>query len=90
MKILFTFATMGQDVVFGNLLKSPRSKDGLERSTEIRVMSNDYKNTVKLRRPLQLLVPTEVSGNIGVAEPDVPMNNRNCQSESLKQHRFSC
>ena len=32
------------------------------------MMSNDSKNTVTLRRPLQLLVPTEVSGNIGVVE----------------------
>ncbi len=31
-------------------------------------MSNDSKNTVTLRRPLDLLVPTEVSGKIGVVQ----------------------
>ncbi len=31
-------------------------------------MINDSKNTVTFRRPLELLVPTEVSGNIGVVE----------------------
>ena len=45
------------------VVKLLRGKDGVVRAAEIRVLSEDAKTSIILRRPLELLIPTEISSN---------------------------
>lgn len=45
-----------------------RSKDKIVRSAEVRVLSNDNKRTVVLRRPIQHLIPLEVQDTSAVQD----------------------
>ena len=45
------------------VVKLFRGKNGVVRAAEIRVLSKDAKTSIVLRRPLELLIPTEISSN---------------------------
>ena len=46
-----------------------QSSDGVVRSTKIRVLNNDNRKPIILRRPLQHLIPLEVRSNTNTKEP---------------------
>lgn len=53
-----------------------RSKDKIVRSAEVRVLSNDNKRTVVLRRPIQHLIPLEVQDTSGVQDTSEVQDTR--------------
>ncbi|XP_028413524.1 uncharacterized protein LOC114536361 [Dendronephthya gigantea] len=62
-----------------------RSKDGVIRSAEVRVLSNDNKKTVVLRRPIQHLIPLEVQGTSKVQSSDEVQDASEVQVTSESQ-----
>ena len=63
-----------------------RSKDEVIRSAEVRVLSNDNKKTVVLRRPIQHLIPLEVQDTSEVQDSSEVQDTGEIQDTSEVQH----